>query len=103
MAAAAQALGATTKVAAVQTNVPWHCWAFLAFMRNRDDNARWQKVATDGRWLLGIVARSLPCCTMAMATMLAMQTTVCNNNGGGSADNCALALSAIPCLLLQWH
>jgi hypothetical protein len=46
MAAAAQTPGATTKVAAVWTNVPWHCWAFFAYMSNRDDNAQRQKGAT---------------------------------------------------------
>jgi hypothetical protein len=29
--------GATTKVVAVRTKVPWHHWAFLAVTRNRND------------------------------------------------------------------
>jgi hypothetical protein len=29
--------GATTKVVAVRTTVPWHCWAFLAVTRNQDN------------------------------------------------------------------
>jgi hypothetical protein len=30
-------MGATTKVVAVRMKVPWHRWAFLAVMHNRDN------------------------------------------------------------------
>jgi hypothetical protein len=29
--------GASTKVVAVRTKVPWHCWAFLAVTRDQDN------------------------------------------------------------------
>jgi hypothetical protein len=57
---------------------------------------KWQQ---HGQWCLGIVTHSLPCC--AMATASATETMVCNDGGGGSADNGALALVAIPHSLLR--
>jgi hypothetical protein len=36
-ATAVQTTSATTKVVAVWTKVPWHCWAFLAITHDRDN------------------------------------------------------------------